>query len=155
MLLKGCYQITRPIGKGGFARTFEVSDKTIQVWPKRILIGHSECINCLAISPDSQILVSGSDDKTINLWNLNTGEKICTLLGHTGLVLSVAFSPNGKNLVSGSDDGKIKLWDLSTKEDICTRNGHSGSVNALVFSLDGQIVISGGGDNMIKMWRIY
>jgi len=59
-------------------------------------------------------LVSGSDDKTIKLWNVETGKEIRTLKGHDELVISVNFSPDGKTLVSGSYDKTIKLWNLGT-----------------------------------------
>jgi WD40 repeat protein len=54
--------------------------------------------------------VSGSDDKTIKLWNVETGQEIRTLKGHDNYVTSVNFSPDGKTLVSGSYDNTIKLW---------------------------------------------
>ncbi len=54
--------------------------------------------------------MSGSDDKTIKLWNLEKRQEIRTLHGHDSRVRSVNFSPNGKTLVSGSWDNTIKLW---------------------------------------------
>jgi WD40 repeat protein len=74
--------------------------------------GHSESINCIAITPNGQMLVSGSEDNTLKLWDLDTGECLATLEGHEAGVKSVAFSPDGKMLVSGSADNTIKLWQL-------------------------------------------
>ena len=79
----------------------------------KTLTGHSERIcfeDCLAFSPNGQYLASGSYDKTIKIWEVETGREIRTLNGHSEYVNSVAFSPNGKYLASSSDDKTIKIW---------------------------------------------
>ncbi|MDJ0606009.1 WD40 repeat domain-containing protein, partial [Microcystis sp. M53602_WE12] len=80
----------------------------------RTLKGHDGSVNSVNFSPDGKTLVSGSDDGTIILWDVETGKEIRTLKGHDGSVNSVNFSPDGKTLVSGSDDNTIKLWNLGT-----------------------------------------
>jgi WD40 repeat protein len=67
------------------------------------LKGHSELVRAVAISPDGHILASSSADKTIKLWNLETGKLLYTLEGHSSLVISVAFSPDGTTLASTSN----------------------------------------------------
>ena len=60
-------------------------------------------------------IVSGSDDSTIQLWDVQTGGQVGnTLQEHTDLVRSVAFSPDGRHIVSGSFDGTIQLWNAQT-----------------------------------------
>jgi WD40 repeat protein len=66
----------------------------------------------VAFSPDGQIVASGSDDKTIKLWDLQTGLEIATLSGHESYVESVAFSPDGKTIVSGGYDKTVKVWQV-------------------------------------------
>ncbi|MDB9356222.1 protein kinase, partial [Nodularia spumigena CS-587/03] len=66
------------------------------------LTGHSDSVNSLAFSRDGQFLASGSDDKTIKLWNVLTGKDISTLTGHNYSIRSIAFSSDGKILASGS-----------------------------------------------------
>ena len=64
--------------------------------------GHHDCVNSVAFNPNGSLLASGSNDKTIKLWNLETKTKIATLKGHDHWVNSVAFNPNGTLLASGS-----------------------------------------------------
>ncbi|OKH17730.1 hypothetical protein FACHB389_34360 [Nostoc calcicola FACHB-389] len=129
-------------------------DTTIKVWPKSTFTGHLKRVYSVAISSNGQILVSASEDKTIIVWNLSTGEKIYTLSGHSNLVNCVAISPDGQTLVSGGDDEKIKVWDLSNGQEIYSVNAHLDGVNALVFTPDGQTLVSGGKDTTIKVWRM-
>ena len=69
------------------------------------LTGHTDPVDSVAFSPDGKTLASGSDDDTVRLWDVATGQQIGSpLTGHTGAVTSVAFSPDGKTLASGSDD---------------------------------------------------
>ncbi|MUL34886.1 WD40 repeat domain-containing protein [Gloeocapsopsis dulcis] len=71
---------------------------------------HSYTVNSAAISPDNTILVSGSSDSKIRLWNPLTGELRSTLTGHSDEVKSVAISPDGQTLISSSADTTIKIW---------------------------------------------
>ena len=71
----------------------------------------AELLKLLVFSPDGEVLVSGFDTGTIQLWNVKTGEKIAALDGHTKGVNTLAFSPDGTMLVSAATDGTILLWD--------------------------------------------
>ena len=73
----------------------------------------------VAFSPDGKRIVSGSDDKTVRLWDADTGQPIGQpLTGHTDAVYSVAFSPDGTRIVSGSADNTVRLWDAATGQPI-------------------------------------
>jgi WD40 repeat protein len=61
-------------------------------------------------TPDGRVIAAACTDRTIRLWNVETGSDIATLWGHTDWVQSVAFSPDGKLLASGSADRTIILW---------------------------------------------
>ena len=95
---------------------------------QRTLRGHTDMVISVAFSPDGKRLVSGSLDKTVKVWDAQTGQETLTLKGHTGGVLSVAFSPDGKRLVSGSEDKTVKVWDAQTGQEILTLKGHTGWV---------------------------
>jgi WD40 repeat protein len=58
--------------------------------------------------------VSGSDDKTVRVWDASTGAELNVLRGHTDSVNSVAISRDGMRIVSGSDDKTVRVWDAST-----------------------------------------
>ena len=89
---------------------------------------------------------SGSKDKTVRLWDPNTGKRIKTLEGHPfWWAHSVAFSPDGRTLASGGG-AEIRLWEPNTGTHIGTLEGHSsGGVKSVIFSPDGSVLASGGG----------
>ena len=134
---------------------------------KMLLTGHTWGTHSMVLSPDGDVLASGSEDTTIRLWDMHTGEHKRTLNGHKHRVYSVAFSPDGKTLASGSDDNTIRLWNVDTGETERILTGHAGEfegvdnghssvegVKSVAFSPDGKTLASGGGDNVIHLWDI-
>nr|WP_245916081.1 WD40 repeat domain-containing protein [Merismopedia glauca] len=117
------------------------------------LEGHNNYVNSVSFSPDGKTLASGSLDRTIKLWNRETGQEIRTLAGHNKEVLSVSFSPDGKTLASGSVDRTIKLWNRETGQEIRTLRGHNDVVHSVSFSPDGKTLASGSVDRTIKLWN--
>jgi WD40 repeat protein len=118
------------------------------------LKGHDSIVYSVSFSPDGKTLASGSEDKTIKLWDVATGKPITTLTGHTSTVYGVSFSPDGKTLASRSDDKTIKLWDVATGKPITTLTGHDSQVNSVSFSPDGKTLASGSEDKTIKLWDV-
>ncbi|KAJ2911890.1 hypothetical protein MD484_g8525, partial [Candolleomyces efflorescens] len=108
----------------------------------------------VAFSPDGKHIVSGSWDKTIRLWNAQTGqETLEPMTGHSSHVYSVAFSPDGKYIVFGSWDKTIRLWDAQTQQPALEpMTGHRGSVTSVAFSPDGKHIVSGSSDRTIRLW---
>ncbi|MBW4562938.1 MAG: WD40 repeat domain-containing protein [Mojavia pulchra JT2-VF2] len=120
------------------------------------LTGHLGNVSSVAISPDGDILVSGCADKTIKVWNLNTGKLIRTLTENLGEISSIAVSPDGNYLAVGSCEhpkSNIKVWHLKTGKLLHTLLGHQKPVNIVVISPDGQILASGS--NKIKIWNLH
>jgi WD40 repeat protein len=134
---------------------------------ERTLKGHSNWVDSVAYSPDGQTVASGSNDKTIKLWNVNTGNLLQTFEGHSKWVNSVAYSPDGQTLASGSNDNSvgevlasgsfddtIKLWNVKTGKLLQTLEGNSHSVNSVAYSPDGQTLASGGSISYQELIRL-
>ena len=120
----------------------------------RSLAGHTSFVNALEISHDGKMLISGSADQTIKVWDLATGAELKTLTGHTSFVNTLAIAHDDKTLASGGADLTIRLWDLATGKTLSTFVGHTGFINTLHFSHDGQILASGSADKTIKVWDV-
>jgi WD40 repeat protein/tRNA A-37 threonylcarbamoyl transferase component Bud32 len=130
-----------------------------QIWEcAHTIKAHNSMVYAVAISPDGEIIASGSSDRTIKMWELRTGRKLRHLgrwfSGHTESVWTLAFSPDGQTLASGSWDSTIKLWQVSTGKRILTINAHPKWVNSVTFSPDGQILASSSADCTIKLWQV-
>ena len=96
-------------------------------------------------------MVSASDDKTLEVWDLETGP---TLYGHGDAVTACAVTPDGRRLVSASGDKTLKVWDLATRHEVATLHGHTGRVTACAVTPDGLRVVSASEDKTLKVWDL-
>ncbi|KAM0753585.1 PFU-domain-containing protein [Meredithblackwellia eburnea MCA 4105] len=146
-------------------------DKLIHIWPlpathssssspptpTHTLIGHEGNVCTLHASKDSQVLVSGSWDKTAKVWSTSDFQLAYTLKGHDQAVWAVLALEGGEQLVlTGAADNLIKLWRGSKEER--TFKGHSQAVRALAkldSSVgDGSLFASAGNDGSIRLWSL-
>jgi WD40 repeat protein len=118
--------------------------------------GHTSEVTSVAFSPDGLTALSGSQDKTLKLWDVATGRNLRTFYGHAGGVCSVAYTPDSRMALSGSGDCTLKLWDIVTGKEVRTFIGSKGPVYCVAISPDGKTAISGSydKDNILRLWDL-
>ncbi|KAG0164698.1 hypothetical protein DFQ28_009917 [Apophysomyces sp. BC1034] len=115
----------------------------------RVLNGHTDGVMCAQFCDTANILMTGSYDKTIRIWNLQTGTEIRRLTGHTRCVRALQFDET--KLISGAMDNTLKIWNWHTGQCIRTLEGHTGGVLALHFG--SRLMASGSTDHTIRIWN--
>lgn len=121
--------------------------------PLQTYHGHTDGVWSVVFSTDATFLVSSSDDQTIRIWDVATGQCLRTLY-HTTRVRSIALCPDGTLFASGSDDGTIRLWDARTGECLSTLAGHDDRVWSVAFDPTGTRLASGGTDCTVRVWDV-
>ncbi|KAK1247817.1 hypothetical protein MKX07_000705 [Trichoderma sp. CBMAI-0711] len=157
-------------------------DKTVKVWSveegevQGILRGHKRGVWTVQFSPAQMpalqgedgpvtgkgVILTGSGDKSIKLWNLSDYTCIRTFEGHSNSVLKVAWlnmaprSEQSKGLVqfaSAGGDGLVKIWNANSGEAECTLDNHEDRVWALAVHPKTNAVVSGSGDSTVTFWK--
>ncbi len=116
------------------------------------LIGHDGPVNDAAFVGTGRAL-TGSDDATLALWDLATGQMLRRLKGHEAKVVDLAVSPDAKLAASASWDRTIGVWRLRDGKLIARLKGHEGPVNAVAFAADGEYLYSASSDGSIRLWK--
>lgn len=116
---------------------------------------HTDKVTDIVVSPDRQLLASGSWDKTVRLWRVSDGALLHEFwLGDE--IADIAFSPDGDLLASASAsrEGKVVLWQAPDWTYLHSLVGHTGMVSGLAFSPDGQTLASGSLDGTVRLWHV-
>jgi WD40 repeat protein/tetratricopeptide (TPR) repeat protein len=108
----------------------------------------------LALSPNGKTLASAGMDRTVRLWEAETGKSLAVLQGHADSVVGVAFTRDGKTLASASEDGTIKLWTVANHQLRATLKGHRGAVLRIAFQPNGRLLASTGSDGTVRLWQV-
>ena len=117
-------------------------------------IGHEEIINCLDVSRRGvEMLVSGSDDGCIGLWDPRQKHAI-DFIETEFPITSIAVAEAGNELYSGGIDNDIKVWDMRKKAAVYSMTGHTDTVTSLQVSPDTQALLSNSHDGTVRTWDI-
>ena len=119
---------------------------------------HTDNVRDLAFSPDNRFAASASNDKTVRIWNLETGTEV-QQLNHPDPVLSIVYSPDGKYLLTGttanliSEGGFGYQWDVTTGNKLRTFPNHKKGIPAVAWSADGKLLATAGWDNVVSLFN--
>jgi len=135
---------------------------TVKLWlaepsgggkPARDLVETQDAVFAVAFSPDSKKIATAGADRTLRVFEVETGKLVLQIEDHADWVLGVAFSPDGKRLATASRDKTAKVFDVEKKESLVTFPGHGSPVYTVAFTPDGKGVATGGEDNRIRIWN--
>lgn len=121
-----------------------------------VLSGHTGPVRSLAFASDGKLLLSGSHDNSLRLWDLVNDREIKTLRGHGSRVESVDLTSDGLMAASGGQDGTLRVWDVAGYAELRSLGsralaGHADAILAARFTGDGR-VITASRDRTAKLW---
>jgi WD40 repeat protein len=117
-----------------------------------VLSGHDDWVRGVAWSPDSRRLATGSNDRTVRMWDPVSGRELAVLHGHANWVRGVAWSPDGRRLASASNDRTARIWDPDNGTELAVLRGHDDEVWELAWSPDGRRLATGSRDRTARIW---
>jgi len=130
-----------------------------QVWniPKKrirnIFRGHVLRVQSVDFSPNGRLVVSGSWDGRVHVWNMRNGSaRVLNFTDNTFVFWSVMLSPSGQLVAAGNTDGDLRIWNVRTGQLVRRWTGHEGTIWSVAFMAEGKVLVSGGDDGVVKCW---
>jgi len=118
------------------------------------LEGHGDGVMSVSVTPDGRWAVTGSYDKTMRVWDLETGTCLQTLHGHFDEIRSVSMTPDGRRAVTGCYDNTVRVWDMERGICLRTLEGHREGVGSVSVTPDGCRVVTGSLDHTVRIWNV-
>jgi len=126
---------------------------TKRSWKLQEFVAHGAAVNCLALGHKSgRVLVTGGEDKKVNLWAVGKPNCIMSLSGHSTPIESVRFGYTEELVCAGSQSGALKIWDLEAARLVRTLTGHKSGVRCIDFHPYGDFLASGSSDTSLRLW---
>ena len=122
--------------------------------PPRVLTGHEAGVRGVAVTPDGRSAVSASFDRSVRVWDLDTGAQRAMLAGHDDAVVDVAVTSDGRRAVTASVDATLRVWDLDDGREEHTLRGYDYSVYALALAPDGRRAVSLSNGGSLRVWDL-
>ena len=113
--------------------------------------GNKDSIYSVAMNPSGTVIVSGSTEKVIRVWDPRSSQKLMKLRGHSDNVRALVLNRDGTQCVSASSDGTVKLWSLGQQRCVSTIRAHTDAVWALQVNESFTQIYSGGKDKRVMM----
>lgn len=121
---------------------------------QRTLVEHTREVRAVSVLGEGHAALSASSDRTIKLWNLDTGRVWRTFAGHAAEVDAVAATPEGRRAVSASRDATLRVWDLGSGRLLHILAGHTAGVTAVAVTPDGRRAVSASSDTTLRVWDL-